>query len=111
MRAIAVLLISFLVNSCTITVKPIETVPGHRRHQSTKSAKKSVKKPTEKIGVISVDHSGALVTSAWMQRYQKLASKYGQADEGQIEVVDGDKFKVNRAIIDHFTDMKRADDQ
>ena len=97
----AAIVISLVLASCNIYVRPITRSSPVTHHHSSGT------KTTSSKRVIS---SGNLVDSDWLTNYYKLEREHGNytipADHGVVPV--GDKFRVSKEMTDHLQDMSRA---
>src|SRR6266850_6213499 len=95
MRRLIIILLVCLCSGCagwTVTVKPLATprTPIHRPVHKSKPASSTV-----------VDHD-------WMVQYRQLEAEHGDykiADDARAEPTSNGKFKVTRAMLEHFRDL------
>lgn len=60
-------------------------------------------------GVLESNETGILVNSAWMKRYREMESKHGSIPEDDLIWKEGENYRVNDAVINHFSEMKIAE--
>src|SRR6266705_1149737 len=98
--SVIVFMIFLSLASCTIYVRPITKKNPPIHHAASKSRRSS-----------SHHVNGTtLVDSNWIASYKKMEREHGNytiPQDSQVIPI-GDKFRVPKAMSDHFQDMSRA---
>lgn len=92
---------------CAITITPI-TYKEQIKHQS---ASEKSRMSDKKVTKSKKDNSWLIVDSNWLVQYRALEEEHGNYilhDDSRVEAVGGGKYKVTRAMMNHFRDLSQA---
>lgn len=104
MRAIGLVLLALFMG-CTITVKPLP-VRKEKRHWKGSSRQSSRHRHSTRRATENTQ----IVDAIWMDNYKKLELQYGHSIPADAEIKAlGDKFAVPQEVMNHFSDLMRAD--
>ncbi len=92
-----VIAICCLSVACTVSIRLIPTAHRYVSHQP------SVKKHPAR-------NNGVLVDSEWLSNYKELEREHGDysIDDDKKIKAEGAKFRVPRAVINHYEDLVRT---
>lgn len=103
---ITCVLFCFVLSSCEIPT----TTKKKKTPLRTALSKKSTQQPAPLGvgGVLGGNETGILVNADWMKRYKEKESKYGTIPADDLIWKEGENYRVNDDVVNHFSEMKIA---